>query len=95
MGVFYNELLTTGTVAKADDVSAKLIRSVRPAFSPEHTVLNGSFRYALLPEKTELVKIDFNGGIPSTGDPSDDENGEGGSGEGGGESGGGGGIEGI
>ena len=96
MGTFCNELLTTGTVVKAEDVSAKLIRSVRPAFSPEYTILNGSFRYALLLEKTELVKIEFNGGVPSGGSSGEDSGGDGGSGEtGGGDNTGGGGIEGI
>ena len=29
-----------------------------------NTILNGTFRYALLPEKTNLVRIDFKGGVP-------------------------------
>lgn len=97
MGTFYNQLLTTGTAPKTEDVSAKLIRGVRPAFSPEHTLLNGSFRYALLPEKTELVKIEFNaGGTPSGGESGEEPGGSGsdtGAGNDGGGSGGG--IEGI
>lgn len=92
MGTFYNELLTTGTVAKPEDVTAKLVRSVRPAFSPEYTILNGSFRYALLPEKTELVKIEFNGnGVL----PGGSSGGASGGGDDGGGSDGDGGIEGI
>lgn len=59
MGMFYNELLTTGSVTKEEDVTARLIKCVRPAFSPEYNVVNKSFRYVLLPEKVELVKIDF------------------------------------
>lgn len=79
IGTFYNQLLTTGTVSKPEEVSAKLIRGVRPAFSPEYTLLNGSFRYALLPEKTELVKVEFSNGIPSVDDSSGEETGGGGS----------------
>lgn len=59
MGVFYNELLTSGSVTREEEVTARLIKSIRPAFSPEYTIVNKSFRYALLPEKVELVKIDF------------------------------------
>ena len=61
MGTFFNELLTTGSVTKEEEVTAKLIKSIRPAFSPEYTIINKTFRYALLPEKIELVKIDFKG----------------------------------
>lgn len=93
MGTFYNQLLTSGTVAKAEDVNNKLIRGVRPAFSPEYVILNGSFRYGLLPEKTELVKIDFNSGVPVPGEESGGE--ESGGGEPSGGESGGGGIEGI
>ena len=49
LGIFYNELL---------------VKSIRPAFNAEYTILNGTFRYALLPEKTNLVRIDFKGGVP-------------------------------
>mgnify|MGYP000668836230 CR=1 FL=1 len=56
LGIFYNELLK--------EVTAKLVKSIRPAFNAEYTILNGTFRYALLPEKTNLVRIDFKGGVP-------------------------------
>lgn len=59
LGTFYNELLTGGSVASPEEVDVKLVRKIRPAFKPEYTIVNGNFRYALLPEKTELVKIDF------------------------------------
>lgn len=62
MGVFYNELITSNTVSTDKEVTAKLIKTIRPAFNPEYTIINGSFRYTLLPEKTELMKIDFKGG---------------------------------
>lgn len=71
MGMFYNELLTTGSVTKEEDVTARLIKCVRPAFSPEYSIVNKSFRYALLPEKVELVKIDFKNAAASA--PKDDE----------------------
>ena len=59
LGTFYNELITTGSVNTETEVTAKLIKSVRPAFNPEYTIVNKSFRYALLPEKTEFVRIAF------------------------------------
>lgn len=61
MGIFYNEFITTNTVKTASEVTAKLVKSIRPAFNAEYTIINGKFRYALLPEKTELMKIDFKG----------------------------------
>lgn len=61
MGIFYNEFITTNTVKTVSDVTAKLVKSIRPAFNAEYTIINGTFRYALLPEKTELIKIDFKG----------------------------------
>lgn len=70
MGMFYNELLTTGSVTKEEDVTARLIKCVRPAFSPEYSIVNNSFRYAMLPEKVELVKIDFKNAGSTV--PSDD-----------------------
>ena len=67
MGVFYNEFITTKSVSTAEEVGTRLIKSVRPAFSPEYCILNGSFRYALLPERVELMKIDFKGANVSDG----------------------------
>lgn len=61
IGIFYNEFITTGSVKTVNEVTAKLIKSIRPAFNAEYTIINGTFRYALLPEKTELMKIDFKG----------------------------------
>ena len=61
LGVFYNQLLTKNTVKTADEVNARLIRSIRPAFKPEYTIVNGTFRYALMPERTEVVKVDYKG----------------------------------
>ena len=54
LGIFYNELLTEKSVSTPKEVTAKLVKSI----------LNGTFRYALLPEKTNLVRIDFKGGVP-------------------------------
>lgn len=59
LGSFQNELLTKGSVATAKEVTNKLIKSVRPSFKPEYTIMNGVYRYALMPEKTELVKVSF------------------------------------
>ena len=64
LGIFYNELLTEKSVSTPKEVTAKLVKSIRPAFNAEYTILNGTFRYALLPEKTNLVRIDFKGGVP-------------------------------
>lgn len=69
LGTFYNELITNGSVATAEEVNSKLVKSVRPAFSPEYTLVNNTYRYALLPEKTELARIDFKG--TEVTDPSD------------------------
>ena len=57
-------LLTEKSVSTPKEVTAKLVKSIRPAFNAEYTILNGTFRYALLPEKTNLVRIDFKGGVP-------------------------------
>lgn len=73
MGIFSNEFITTKSVNTAEEVTAKLIKSVRPAFSPEYTVVNGSFRYALLPERTDLVKIEFNSGNTAPSQSGDSE----------------------
>lgn len=61
MGTFYNEFLTSGSVTDPEEVTAKLIKSIRPAFNAEYTIVNKSFRYALLPEKTAVTRVDFKG----------------------------------
>lgn len=63
MGLFYNELITSKTVPSAKMVNARLIKCVRPAFSPEYTIVNRTFRYTLLPEKVALVKVDYQNGV--------------------------------
>lgn len=73
MGLFYNELITMGSVSKEEDVTARLVKSVRPAFSPEYSIVNKSFRYALLPEKIELVKIDIKNAKPTQTPPASGE----------------------
>ena len=57
LGVLYNKLETSGSVSTPKEVTAKLIKSIRPGFSPEYTIINGSFRYSLMPERTDLVKV--------------------------------------
>ena len=71
IGMLYNELISTQTVPSAKMVNARLIKCVRPAFSPEYTILNRTFRYALLPEKVELVKVDLLNGTPVEDTPND------------------------
>ena len=44
LGVLYNKLETSGSVSTPKEVTAKLIKSIRPGFSPEYTIINGSFR---------------------------------------------------
>lgn len=61
IGVLCNELITLKSVDSSKLVTAKLVKSIRPAFHPEYTIVNGNFRYALLPEKTELEKVSIKG----------------------------------
>lgn len=57
MGTFYNQVSTTGTAKTEKEVTARLVRSVRPGFTPEYEVLpSGARRYALLPERIDMVK---------------------------------------
>ena len=57
LGVLYNKLETSGSESTPKEDTAKLIKSIRPGFSPEYTIINGSFRYSLMPERTDLVKV--------------------------------------
>ena len=77
LGTFYNGLTTTGSVDTEEEVTAKLIKSIRPAFSAEYTIVNKTFRYTLLPEKTEFMKISFKDGVAPTGPDDEDEAGTG------------------
>lgn len=61
LGTFFNEFITSGTVKSVNEVTAKLIKSIRPAFNAEYTIINSTFRYALLPEKTELTRVALKG----------------------------------
>ena len=91
IGVLCNEFVTSKSVASSKLVTAKLVKSIRPAFHPEYTIVNGTFRYALLAEKTELVKVSIKGSdieneidddenIDETPDNGDNGNTDGGSG---------------
>lgn len=73
MGVFYNRFVTTKTAETAEEVSAKLIKTIRPAFNPEYTIINHTFRYAMMPERVEVTKIDFKEAMANPGEnpPSD------------------------
>lgn len=77
IGVFYNEFITGKSVNSPEEVTAKLIKGIRPAFSPKYSIVNGVFRYALLPEKTALTKLEFKGEVPV---PSEDDGTEAGGG---------------
>lgn len=81
MGMFYNELITMGSVSKEEDVTARLIKCARPAFSPQYNIVNKTFRYALLPQKVELVKIDFKNAMASSPKVEEEEPSTGGSNE--------------
>lgn len=70
MGTFFNAFITTGSVKTPEEVSAKLIKSIRPAFHAEYTIINKSFRYALMPEKTEVTRVNFKG-VQASDDTSD------------------------
>lgn len=72
LGTLFNELITIGTVSSAEEVTAKLVKAVRPSFKPEYTLVNGTYRYSLLPEKNELVKVSFKGETPVISEGSDD-----------------------
>lgn len=63
IGTFYNEFITTGSVTTEEEVTAKLVKSIQPAFSAEYTIVNGTFRYTLLPEKNALKKVTFKGTV--------------------------------
>ena len=41
IGVFYNEFITGKSVKSPEEVTAKLIKGIRPAFSPEYSIVNG------------------------------------------------------
>ena len=79
IGVLCNELLTDKSVETEKLVTAKLVKAVRPTFQPEYTIVNGQFRYSLLPEKVELVKVNYKGSAVEETDTEEDDNGDSGS----------------
>ena len=65
LGIFYNEVAHREKRKHTQEVTAKLVKSIRPAFNAEYTILNGTFPLcAPAREKTNLVRIDFKGGVP-------------------------------
>ncbi len=76
IGTLRNTFVTSKSVSSAEEVSAKNIESIKPGFKPEYSIVNGSFRYSLLPEKTELVKITFANGTTAVDDDSEQVEGE-------------------
>ena len=55
-GVLNIRFLKGKTVDSADKANATLIKGLVPGFSPSFTMVNGSRKYDLLPDKIQLVK---------------------------------------
>ena len=62
-GVLNIRFLKGKTVESADKANASLITGLIPSFSPSFTMVNGSRKYDLLPDKIQLVK--YSGSLPS------------------------------
>lgn len=75
-GTIYNRLVSEKGVKTQEEVKASMIKAVVPGFSPSYTILNGSRRYSLLGEKTQLMKVSLNG-KPIEEDSTDEEGDEG------------------
>ncbi len=60
-GTVYNRFITGKGVEKPEEAKASQIRSIIPGFTPSFTLINGSRRYSLMGEKTNLVKVNING----------------------------------
>ena len=73
-GVLNIRFLKGKTVESADKANASLIKGLIPSFSPSFTMVNGSRKYDLLPDKIQLVK--YSGSLPSGSDPSSGSTGE-------------------
>ena len=67
-GVLNIRFLRGKAVDNADKANASLIRGLVPGFSPSFTMVNGTRKYELLPDKIQLVK--FNGSLPGDGEGS-------------------------
>ena len=67
-GVLNIRFLRGKAVDNADKANASLIRGLVPGFSPSFTMVNGTRKYDLLPDKIQLVK--FNGSLPGDGEGS-------------------------
>ena len=68
-GVLNIRFLKGKTVESADKANASLIKGLIPSFSPSFTMVNGSRKYDLLPDKIQLVK--HTGTMAVDSDPSD------------------------
>lgn len=55
-----------GMAKSEDQANASLIKGMVPKFTPSYTVVNGSRKYSLMPDKISLVR--FNGTTATTGD---------------------------
>ena len=67
-GVLNIRFLKGKAVDSVEKANASLIRGLVPGFSPSFTVVNGSRKYDLLPDKIQLVK--YNGTLPGDGEGS-------------------------
>lgn len=67
-GVLKIRFMKGKAVASVDKANASLIRGLVPGFTPSFTVVNGSRKYDLLPDKIQLVK--YSGPLPADGEGS-------------------------
>lgn len=59
------------SVDSADKANAKMLKGLRPKFTPEYRIINGAARFALMPETVKLQKVNYKGepvGTPEEGE---------------------------
>ena len=66
-GTLSLRFVTGKCVESPDKVTAAMVRRIVPAFSPSYTLLNGSRKYDLIPDRIQLVK--YGGGESTPEDP--------------------------
>ena len=62
-GVLNIRFIKTRGVDSEDKANASLIKALVPGFTPSFTVVNGSRKYDLIPDKVQLVK--YSGPLPA------------------------------
>ena len=67
-GVLNIRFLKGKTVDSAEKATAALVKGLVPGFTPSFTMVNGSRKYDLLPDKIQLVK--YSGPLPADSEPS-------------------------